>query len=541
MTANVRMPRLLRGDMNGAEMLETGRLRPSALSVTLNLTPLSQADMTLEEDDLPVRMHDLVEIYGPNGSMGIYRVTNVATTYKQQRKVSLNHALDVLADAILPGEDPVTGTVAEVLGRLLSAQTATLGGLPCWQLGTVADTGTYTIDNRYNNVLDCLTELAETENDYYLAFDFGTFPWTLHFLARDSAVMTEFRLPRNVENCRVTLDDGEQCTRLYLSVDTTTTDENGEKTETTHTVYDDTAGQAAWGVISKKEGIDSADAPDAGAWVQRYFDRYRDPSVQIEIDGFELHRLTGEPLDEMRLGRLCRVALPDYDTVFSERMVSLTYPDLLRQPERVRVSLANKKLTAAKSFSSLNRSASANAASSRRNALSSQQNRYSLTATDRHVTAQGDILHRAGLEIDPHGVWVFASEQGINTALGAKFNVQAGEISAVVTKTGINELGQHETLYSRMTRTAEGLESVVGRVNGHESRIRQTEDEIELKADKVTVTALRTTINNLFSGVSVASSIRVTNLVVKQCGCDWMRISASNGIFWALCTRDKDE
>lgn len=152
------------------------------------------------------------------------------------------------------------------------------------------------------------------------------------------------------------------------------------------------------------------------------------------------------------------------------------------------------------------------------------------------------VLHAAGLQVDPvSGVMLYASQRGENFALGAEFKVQADGISALVQKTGINDLGENETLYSYSHRTAEQYESVVGRVNGHESRIRQTEDEIELKADKVTVTALRTTINNLFSGVSVASSIRVTNLVVKQCGCDWMRISASNGIFWALCTRDKDE
>lgn len=539
MMASVRLPRLLRDALSGAELLETGRLHPSALSVTLNLIPLSQADMTLEEDDLTLRVHDLVEIYGQNGSLGIYRVTSIATTYAGQRKVSLNHALDVLSDAILPGEDPVTGTVASVLGTLLAAQTAKLGGQSYWQLGTVEDTATYTIDNRYNNVLDCLTDMAEKENGYYFAFDFGTFPWTLHFLARNSTVMTEFRLPRNVENCRVTLDDGEQCTRLYLSVDTTTTDDNGEKTTTTHAVYDDAAGQAEWGVISKKEGIDAADVPDVSAWVQKYFDRYREPSVQIEVDGLELYRLTGEQLDEVHMGRLCRVALPDYDTVFGERIVTLNYPDLLRTPERVRVSLANKKLTAAKSFSSLNRSASDNAASSRRNYLSSQQNSYSLRATDRHVTEQGEILHAAGLEIDPHGVWLFAKEEGVNTGLGAEFKVQADGISALVQKTGINDLGENETLYSYSHRTAEQYESVVGRVNGHESRIRQTETDIELKADNVTVTALRTTINNLMTGVSTAQTLRTTRFVFKGNGCDWFTVNANNGIFRLIGTYDE--
>ena len=141
---------------------------------------------------------------------------------------------------------------------------------------------------------------------------------------------------RNVESCRVTMDDGALCTRLPLSVETA-------EGETVTETYEDAAGQAQWGIISKTAGVRAADVPDRAAWARRYFARYGRPDVQITVDGEELNRLTGERMDEMHLGRLCRVALAESGAMYNERIVSIRYPDLLRQPERVTVCLAGKE------------------------------------------------------------------------------------------------------------------------------------------------------------------------------------------------------
>ena len=543
----VRLPRLLRNEVQSGAIMEAGRLRPASLSVTLNMDPISTADMVLNEDDLPVKIHDLVELYGQNGSLGIFRVANIATTYTKQRKVRLNHALDVFNDAIVPGEDPITGTVTQVLTQLISAQTAAMNGTAFWQLGTVQDTASYTIDNKYDNALDCLKKIAEDEEDYYFTCNFGTFPWTLNFIAKTSDVLTEFPLPRNVENCQVTLDDSELCTRLYLSVDTTTTDEYGDKTTTTHEVHDNTAAQAVWGIVSKKEGISTEDVPNKADWISRYFARCGQPMVQITIDGQEINRLTGEPLDELQLGRICRVALPEYNTVFSERIVSISYRDLVRQPERVTVSLANKRPNASRSFTSLSKSSSENAESAKNNAKEAQKNRYSWKVADKHITDQGTILHAAGLEIDPDtGVWLYASEQGANYALGATFSVQAGQISAKADSSVVTALG---TRVSSVELDLDGDAGTIGlkaRVQTAEGNIRQAQIDIDgaesaitLKADTVTVDAVRTEISNLKTGVTTASLLRTSILVVGGYGCSWFTVRANNGIFKLLGTYDE--
>lgn len=548
-TIAVRLPRLLirQKEKNGQTLREAGRLRPSALSVEMNLTPLSHAEMTLEEDDLPVQVHDLVELYGQNGSLGIFRAAQIETTYRKQRRIRLNHALDVLSDAVVPGEDTVSGTAAQVLSRILAAQTAQMDGNAFWTLGTVEDEAAWSFENKYTNALQCLIDFARAREDYCFSFDFSVFPWRLHFRRRDEKVLTEFRLSRNVERCQVTLDDSELCTRLYLSVNTVASDENGEKSEIIHEVYNDAAGQAAWGIVEKTAGINAADAPDRTAWARQYFARYGQPALQVTVDGMELNRITGERLDEMHLGRLCRVALPDYGAVFSERIVSVRYPDILRQPWRVTVEMANKKEKASGAFASLTawrQSASRTMAATQREV---QKNRYSLVAQDKHLTAQGEILHRAGLEIDPHGVWLFASEDAENYALGASFKVQADEISAEVRRAkeeegtlsariseqaGLISLKADSStvtaLGSRMSQaeiaidganaqialkaSQTSVDSLGTRVSAAEIAIDGANSAITLKADKVTVDAIQTSISNLTTGVTTAGFLKASTM-----------------------------
>lgn len=487
---DVRLPRLLQKalDSTGNSLKEVCRLHPISLSVELNLYPLSRATMVLAESDPAVQIHDFVELFSQNGSLGVFRVVSVSTTYKKQRQLQLNHALDLFSDALLPGETAITGTVQNALAQIVAGQTANLNGTPYWRLGTCEDTSQYAIDVKYTNAMQCITDLAKNEEDYYFTFDFSRFPWRLNFVARNEDVLTEFRLPRNMESCQVNLDDSDLCTKLYLSVDTTTTSQDGDTTTTTHEIHNDTAAQSTWGIVAKTAGIKAEAVPDKAAWVQQYFKQHAQPTVQISITGAELNKYTGEPLDEMHMGRICRVALPDYDAVFNERIVSLSYPDILRNPMRVTVSLANKKQTAEGAFSGLSSRTASTAAAAKENEKSIQNNntqtQYKWRVTDEHVTDQGNILHAAGLEIDAHGVWLYASEDGPNYALGASFKVQSDSITAEVDRATKAE----GTMSSRITQTADAITAEVSRATAEEgtlsSRITQTADQIALKVSK---------------------------------------------------------
>ena len=519
----VRLPRLLQKALNadGQTLKEKARFHPIKMTPTLNMIPLSTATMVIPEDDPEVAMHDFIELYNQHGSIGIFRVISVRTNYRQQREIEMNHAFDLLSDAIYPGspagDEDFEGTVAGYLTELIGAQTQKLNGTAYWQLGTCADTSYWSKKIAYDNVLEDFMDVAKDHEDYWFTFDFTTFPWTVNFVRRNSTVVSEFRLRRNIESCQVTLDDSSLCTRLYLSVTTKTTvtesgQTAGEKTSSTYYTYNDDSAQSTYGIVCKAAGIDKWEVPDVDAWVDAYFERHSQPSVQIQIEGEDLKELTGESIDEMHLGRICRTALPAYDDVFLERIVSVTYPDALRTPTRVTVALANKRQKAEDGIASVTKEAK-----SASSAATSAGRAGSNNKTDE---AAQEIRYNLKVEQDNRHFAILATEEQWNEAAQqydltheTKFYQDARKFSLIATE---NEYAAAEsggttlvnTLQSSITQTATEIRTEVSNTAaGLSSRITQNADNITLevtnrqdaddalsasialKADSATVTA----------------------------------------------------
>lgn len=429
--SDIRSPRLL-----DANLAEKARLTPSAMSVELSMQDTSQASMTLAEGDAVIGMHDFVEIYTPNGSAGIYRVTGVKQEYTKQINLSLLHAIDVLTDQIYPGALEYSGTVAGFLAEVLSRQTTTIGGQACWTLGICQDAGNYVASINYDNLRSLLKGLQDHEQEYYFTYDFSTFPWTLNLMQRDDTVVNEFRLTRNIQNCVISMDDSDMCTRLYLSVDVDTynTDTGVKTTTTTVQVYDDANAQAQYGIIAKTAGINTTDYPDPAAFATRFLADRKRPHVQIEIDGYELAQITGDTFDELQIGRICRVALPDYSLTALERVVSCSYPDLVMDPSHVTVELASAAYSAVSAIASVAQTAETTAVA--------QAETAKTVATQVHTTKSdliktNGVLNSAGIKIDPvDGVWLFAKEEGALGRMQASVNVHTNQIGAVVESDG---------------------------------------------------------------------------------------------------------
>ena len=243
-----------------------------------------------------------------------------------------------------------------------------------------------------------------------------------------------------------------------------------------------------------------------------YFERHSQPSVQIQIEGEDLKELTGESIDEMHLGRICRTALPAYDDVFLERIVSVTYPDALRTPTRVTVSLANKRQKAEDGIASVTKEAKS-ASSSAKSAGRAGGN----TKTDE---AAQEIRYNLKVEQDNRHFAILATEEQWNEAAQqydltheTKFYQDARKFSLIATE---NEYAAAEsggttlvnTLQSSITQTATEIRTEVSNTAaGLSSRITQNADNITLevtnrqdaddalsasialKADSATVTA----------------------------------------------------
>lgn len=319
----VRLPRLLDKDLH-----EVGRLRPSAQSISLNITPLSTASLTVD-DKSGIAIRSFVELYNAKGSAGIYRVNLPEESYGSGGRISLEHGICVLDDAIVPGQGKIKGTPRAVLERILARQTTMARGMPLWTLGDVEALEEIEVEHDGTKGLEMLLRVLDELPDYMLAFDQSALPWVLHVRRKPEHVACEGRLSRNIRTIRKTMDDTDLRTRLYCSL------LDGGYIES------DTV--SAWGVVEQEVTLnDDTPKADALAFCRRYLENRKNPAMAIEMDAIEWYKMTGERLDRFETGDICRLALPEYGAVIEQRIVAMNYADALGQPEMVTVSIANQ-------------------------------------------------------------------------------------------------------------------------------------------------------------------------------------------------------
>ena len=331
------MPRLL--DKN---MAEKARLRPSKVTLDLNLSPLSTAQMTLPEGEADVMVRDMVELFAPSGSVGVYRVSETQKVRGNGGKVNvfLEHALSTLSDSLATGVVAMTGPVAEVVTTLMEAQDE-----KHWVLGDCDVPVDYEMIYEYTDdtLLKALVGVLELlPEGYAVETNTRVHPFVLHIRKVDEEAFCEARLSRNISSLQETIDAHELCTRVtpYGAGEGT---DRIELTGLTGQAYMDADTIETWGVVAKTfVEEDIYDAMLLKDVATKYLEKHKNPLHSIEIDGYDLSSATGEELDRFRMGRMCRVALPKYGIVLNDRVVAKHYPDVYNQPTKVTVTLANK-------------------------------------------------------------------------------------------------------------------------------------------------------------------------------------------------------
>ncbi len=407
-TIDIRLPRLM--DRNLRELC---RIRPEKLSYTLNMAPLSTATLTMPQSEAAVSVGQFMELYDTQGSLGIYRVENVATTYKPgffaralerlgireaSVTVTLRHAICTLEDGVVTGYQEFGGTgvrLKTVLEKLLAMQPRRL-----WRLGTV-DYGTefqYSFENE--NLLTAILSLAEPLSDEYLwTFDFDTTPWTLNLITAPEGDQSELRFGRNIDNIKVEIDRSELCTRIYplgygegVNQLTIAEANNGKK-------YLDADTVSAWGIINSVYAETSVtEASTLKAMAEQVLQRVKQPKVTVTASGVDLSALTGEPFDRFYVGRKCRVPMPDYGIAIDERIISIQKNDVFGDNAKVTITLANRGADAVNDLANI----------SRKTAIGEL---YSQGATNQyavHYADNADANNPLDCEfyIDPNAVWI---------------------------------------------------------------------------------------------------------------------------------------
>lgn len=331
----LRLPRLL-----GKDLHEQARLTPTALSIDLRIDPLSTAEIKLPWDGPAVNVDDFVEIFDPYGSVGIFRAYRVTQRAGRSRSASLRHGIVTLADDIVLDGNAISAPVGQVFASLFAMQNTVR-----WVLGDceVDPDLEIVLQRTRQSLMAAFSDLtAQLPDVYAWEFDQTTSPWRAHLRAMPAEEACEFRLNRNIASLDMTIDRDAQCTRLYAYGSGEGLDRIGLD-GVLGTPYLDADSIEERGIIAKSiTHEDIYDALTLRDVAQLYIDRHKDPTVSIRLSGQDVHAVTGLSIDQLHMGRLCRVPMPDLGMVLHERVVGISWRDVISRPSEVTATLANR-------------------------------------------------------------------------------------------------------------------------------------------------------------------------------------------------------
>lgn len=375
----------------------------------------------------------------------VWRVRSIQQNYSSDTpSVQLEHAINSLRDRIMFGEiTPATikGVVGATTCTAQEAITYILAQQSDWTLGSFSYgsvSNPYKFDG--DNLYDALEKVTETLDDAWWSYDFSVYPFLINITTKPAGVTCELRPGRNLTTISKTIDRSGMYTRFYpIGKDDLHISGNYvSKNESTY------------GVISRVEVDQSLTTEsELTAWANERLAKHAQPTVNITAEGLELADATGESLDRLTLGRLCRIPLYEFNTVITERIVELNYQDKINAPEVVQITMANTR-------EDVNR----------------------LIA---------DVIKRGG-----SGGRGAARQQAEDHAW---FEDTDEYVAMVAEKTGINSLGESETLYGRIQVEAGKISQIVSAVgsngqvtaasimlaiNGDTSSVKISADEIDI-------------------------------------------------------------
>ena len=333
----------------GHTMSPAGQIHPISMSQSWRTDGLSSCTITMRiDDEIQLALGDWVLITSPHGHMsGVFYVKNIKTNYvTQQITITLEHTFGLLQEVVAFGEitpETIGGTgvtttnINTAINYMLDFQTERLWNLHQNDYPDISQGWKFT----HQDVYSALETIKDNVPDCQWEFDQTSLPWKVSLKAFPTTAIMEMRMSRNIESMTVTLDRSQMYTRVYPT---------GKKNLHIDSVNGGSSylekNTATWGVISQvltDSTIDSAAL--LKNWAKTNLDKHSVPSVSVSIGGIELSEATGEPLDALQIGRLCRIPLPEYDMTVTERIVELTWNNCILSEDQVQVTLADELKT----------------------------------------------------------------------------------------------------------------------------------------------------------------------------------------------------
>ena len=323
--------------LNGHSLTPVKRLRPETQPLTLKERD-GTSSLTLADTD-GITMTSWMQDETDPGAGIVWRVRSIQDEFGTgTATVQLEHIINTLRDKILFGEikaDTITGVEGATTCTALQAVNYILAQQSDWVLynfdyGSVVNA--YKFDG--DNLFDALERVTETLEDPWWSYDTTVYPFRLSITHKQSGTACEMRPGRNLVSVNRTIDKNGMYTRFY-PIGKEDLHIPGNYVQRNTGVY---------GVVDHVDTDTTRETvAELTAWSNERLARHAEPRVTSSADGLELADATGEPLDRLTLGRICRMPLPEYGTTIEERITELNYRDKIHQPTVVRVTMGNQQ------------------------------------------------------------------------------------------------------------------------------------------------------------------------------------------------------
>lgn len=461
-------------------------LHPIRVSLVLNATPLSYASVEVQKGE-GLTSRDFVELFTPYGSAGFFRVTAPGDTYGNATTTSqLEHAITEVGDYLVKEEISEMMAATTAMSRIFKHYKGNK-----WQLGTVSalGSGQVAVDADHDSVLDAMLAILEQKPDCMMDFVFTTTPWTVRIVKKGTTVTAEGRLSRNLISARVSSDDSELCTRAYYK--TYKTDAKGNVTESW--TYKDADTKSTYGVVEREVSTSSdMTTAEINYAVNTYLNEHKQPKYSIEISAEELSLITGESFDKFTVGKLMRLAIPEYSVVVEKNITSVMWSDLFNAPELMTVCMGDEEDTVV-SFLHKVESVTTSSGKSGTSVKKWKEYETKIDQTDKYidmyakrVDKAGNILEQAGLDINSKGVLVYATDT--KNMVGAKLNVLSDKIETSVANAKTEFQSRISQEANRISLVVEGTgknakikpASIVASINNGSSSLKFSADHIDV-------------------------------------------------------------
>ena len=378
----------------------------------------SQATLTVGPEAPEIGIGAWMQDDTEPGAGIVWRVKSVNTDYKAEtRTISLEHIIQTLGDTVIPKETTAADMGGSTTVSATKAIRYVLGLQKIWTLGTCE----YTLSAPYefdgDTLMDALETISGTLADARWEYDLTSLPFKLYIRKMATGAESELRAGRNMSTISKSVDKSRMYTRIYpIGNDDLRLSGKGYIEKNTD----------EYGVLCKVETNQACKTENQlKIWAEDRLRRHCEPTVSITVSGLDLSRETGEALDQLKIGRRCRVPMPELGTVITEKITRLQWKDKIQDPESVTVTLANNREDVATIYKESDRTASTSRIATSKG----------IGGVKKKVDKEVNGLYTHITEVEGH----WAAEVGnVKEEFRASIDVQANRIGLLVEGTGKN-------------------------------------------------------------------------------------------------------